>query len=86
MAVTSRQSMAIVMANRIQDELSLIRPHLLCVNTARRSLQRPADRRPNFPGRSSATAPHAQRKRTQSTSGFLSPLVICQPRNPLVVR
>jgi hypothetical protein len=36
-ANTNRQSMATVMANRIQNDLSSNRPHLLCVNTARRS-------------------------------------------------
>jgi hypothetical protein len=31
-AVTNRQSMAIVIATRIQDGFSSNRPHLLCVN------------------------------------------------------
>ena len=36
-AATNRQSMAMVIATRIQDDLSSNRPHLLCVGTARRS-------------------------------------------------
>jgi len=55
-ATTNRQSMAIVMATRIQDDFSSNRPHLLCVGTARRSFSRPADRRPALPGRSSTAA------------------------------
>jgi hypothetical protein len=37
-AITNRQSMATVINKRIQDDRSSIRPHLLCVSTARRSL------------------------------------------------
>jgi hypothetical protein len=37
-AVTNRQSMAIVIATRIQDDFSSNRPHLPCVGTARRSV------------------------------------------------
>jgi hypothetical protein len=38
-AVTNRQSMAMVMTTRIQDDFSSNRPHLLCVGTARRSFK-----------------------------------------------
>ena len=36
-ATTNRQSMAMLMATRVQDDFSSNRPHLLCVGTARRS-------------------------------------------------
>ena len=65
---TSRHSMAIGMATRIQGDFPPIRPHLLCTSTARRSFQRPADRRLNLPSRSSSPLPHAQRRRNHSIS------------------
>jgi hypothetical protein len=72
-AVTNRQSMAMVIATRIQDDFSSNRPHLLCVGTARRSFQ--AARGPTV--RSSGPIlrqrfPHTQKKRDHSTVVILT--------------
>ena len=72
-AITNRQSMAIVIATRIQDDFSSNRPHLLCVGTARRSLDTACgptahSSEPIFP----PPLPHTQMKRIQS-NGIMSP-------------
>jgi hypothetical protein len=60
--------MAIVINKRIQDDRLSIRPHLLCVGTARRSLTTACgptaqSSEPIFP----PPFPHTQKKRKQST-------------------
>ena len=72
-AITNRQSMAIVIATRIQDDFSSNRPHLLRVGTARRSLVTACgptahSSEPIFP----PPLPHTQKKRNQSTA-IISP-------------
>ena len=87
-AITNRQSMAIVIKTRIQDDFSSNRPHLLCVGTARRSLttaRGPTARSsgPIFP----PPLPHTQMKRfdliacisTQPLTG-ITPALVVPPR------
>jgi len=63
--MTNRQSMAIVIASRIQDDFSAIRPSLLCVNTVRRPFKRPADRWSTLPDQSPQPQTHTQVRRNQ---------------------
>jgi len=80
-AVTNRQSMAMVIATRIQDDFSSNRPHLLRVSTARSRLRRPADRRPNLPGRFFRRRSHTRKRSADSLQlGFHSTCALLHMR------